>query len=236
MRTLSIDSGKDATQPDVCISIADNGIGMNTDTLERIFEPYFSTKVGSGVGLGLAMSQGIIQQHNGRIEVESKPDWGTEFRIILPAASEKPETSIAPTQTQSNRRLTGQRILVVDDEEIVRTTVSQLLQVRGGQPITVSGGLEALDYLAEALESVDVVLLDWTMPVMSGRETLIQIRDRFPSLPVIIMSGFVFDCDEWAADDHHRPDATLQKPFQIDQLCQLVSLVDSDNDGVQKRL
>ena len=235
VRTLLVVSNQHKAEPDVCIAISDDGIGMSTETVARIFEPYFSTKVGSGVGLGLAMSEGIVHQHKGRIEVDSKPGWGTEFRIILPAGSAKADRSSLPTQTPSNHRLTGQRILIVDDEEIVRTTVSQLLEVRGGQPETVSGGIDALDFLEGNSDSVDVVLLDWTMPVMSGRETLIQIRQKFPSLPVIVMSGFTFDCDEWDSGDDLRPDATLQKPFQIDQLCQLVDTVGSGSDGLPKK-
>lgn len=220
--TSNAHTGKDHSAREVCISISDDGSGMTEEVRERIFEPYYSTKIGSGVGLGLAMSDGIIKQHGGRIECESKTDWGTEFRIILPTGSDQSSLPAQTVSQSSGWRLKGKKILVVDDEEIVRNTVQQLLEVRGAKAVGSSGGVDAISYLEESRSGVDVVLLDWTMPIMSGRETLFRIRQVWPQLPVIVMSGFTFACDQWGLNDPTRPDAVIQKPFRIDQLCEVV--------------
>ena len=127
-------------------------------------------------------------------------------------------------------------ILILDDEEIVSATVSQMIQVFGGASEIAADGHWALDYLESNSHSVDVFLLDWTMPVMSGRDVLIQLRQNHPSLPVIVMSGFTFACDEWTADDPMRPDAVLQKPFRIDELCEIIDTVASVDDGMKQKI
>ncbi|MEM0961952.1 MAG: ATP-binding protein [Bacteroidota bacterium] len=193
------------------IEVSDTGVGMTESVRRRIFEPLFSTKGSNGSGMGLTMSQGIVQEHNGRIEVESEPGRGTTFRLVFPFSTGEvvaPEAE-APTPAEESA---GSRLLVVDDEPMVRTVTSKLLRLRGHQVDAVDGGPAALEALASGL-TVDLVVTDLSMPEMSGRELAAQIRQRYPDLPVLLLTG-----DTDAEADSQDIAAVVKKPFELDDL------------------
>jgi len=171
----------------VGLVVADNGCGIKPEVLGRIFEPFFTTKF-HGRGLGLAAVLGIVQSHDGALFVQSRPGEGTLFRLFLPAtASSAPAAAPAAPSTRSSLQGT---VLVVDDEEPVRTVADAALTQLGLTVRTASDGIAALDSLRSAPGSIDLVLLDLTMPGISGDEILRQLRQIRPDLRVIIMSGY----------------------------------------------
>ena len=176
----------------VTLSISDTGKGMNEETLSKIFEPFFSTKGKLGTGLGLATVYGIIKQHDGSIRVNSKLGKGTIFKIYLPVAEKltcMEETS--RLKTQSNNFGT-ETILLVEDNEAARITVSDVLQDKGYQIITAKNGEEAFEMVSSGIK-LDLLLTDVVMPRMNGKELFLQISKHFPSLRVLYMSGYPDD-------------------------------------------
>ncbi len=213
---ISIITGKTTDSTGQCwvtISIRDNGMGMSKETQARIFEPFFTTKkVGEGTGLGLSMSLGVIQQLGGQIHCESHVDQGTEFLIKLPS-SEAPKQSDTTKTTVSNGSSNHLRILMVDDEEMIIRSTSAMLKHLGHSVRTANNGREALD--AIAAEEFDIVLLDLTMPEMSGKEAFLEIARRYPDLPVTICSGYVVDLQEWGLPREIPIPSVIQKPYSM---------------------
>ncbi len=188
-------------------------MGMSKETQARIFEPFFTTKkVGEGTGLGLSMSLGVIQQLGGQIHCESHVDQGTEFLIKLPS-SEAPKQSDTTKTTVSNGSSNHLRILMVDDEEMIIRSTSAMLKHLGHSVRTANNGREALD--AIAAEEFDIVLLDLTMPEMSGKEAFLEIARRYPDLPVTICSGYVVDLQEWGLPREIPIPSVIQKPYSM---------------------
>ncbi|MDB4673878.1 ATP-binding protein, partial [Verrucomicrobiales bacterium] len=180
----------------VSISVTDTGKGMSESVRSRVFEPFFTTKEqGKGTGLGLAMSFGIVEQHEGLMECKSEEGVGTEVTVYLPRAEgsvrQEVRQEVAPIfDTQSH----GERILLVDDERVVRAVGEGLLRHHGFQVISAENGAEALKILRNGTQ-IDGVILDLTMPVMCGKETIKKIRAEYPGIPVIICSGYLVDLD-----------------------------------------
>ena len=213
--TLTVKTGRQGDRA-ARIEIGDTGVGMTESVQRRIFEPLFSTKGASGSGMGLTMSQGIVQEHNGRIEVESAPGRGTLFRLVFPFSTASPAPmDPAPTPSASGATSdtppAGLRVLVVDDEPMVRTVTTKLLGLRGHAVTDVDGGPAALAALAST--TFDVVVTDLSMPDMSGRELAAAIRHRHPGLPVLLLTG-----DTDAEADAVDVAAVVKKPFQVDAL------------------
>jgi len=172
----------------LCIEVRDTGCGMSHEVMERIFDPFFSTKpVNEGTGLGLAVVHGIVTDHGGTIQVESEPGKGTVFRILLPAAA----SSTASSASHHALPLRGsERVLLVDDEELVLGALSQGLE-RLGYTVTVeSSSLAALDRFKKAPGAFDLVITDQTMPQMPGLELSKAIHAVRPAIPIIIITGF----------------------------------------------
>jgi len=193
----------------VCAKVSDTGIGMSEDIQENIFEPLFTTKGEQGTGMGLAASYGIIQEHGGDIDVTSEPGEGTTFTLTFPPADEgepEPEEPDAePAETDNVR------VLVVDDEEMVRSIVTQLLTLNDHEVDRASSGSEALELFEKA--HYDIVFTDFGMPEMTGAELARRLRERAPHLPVILLTGYT-DTEE-AVDE---VDDILSKPFKLEEL------------------
>jgi len=198
---------------DAVVTVSDTGLGMDEQTRARIFEPFFSTKpVGEGSGLGLAMVYGIVQQTGGEISVESSPGGGAEFRIVLPGTYDAPVETVAPVQALPRG---SETILLVEDEDIVRRLVAEMLERQGYRVIAAAGPDEAL----EVAEPYDLLLTDVVMPSMTGPELAERLVERRPGVGVLFMSGYsgaaVADRGALIAD-------LLEKPFAIDQLASKV--------------
>ncbi len=173
----------------IVISVTDNGSGIDEDTQRHVFEPFYSTKeVGQGAGLGLASSYGIVKQHGGWINLYSEPGEGTTFKIYLPVAqSEAPEEP--PKRIEKNFH-GAETILLVDDEAMVRDPGKRILESYGYTVLLAADGKEALEIFQKERDRIDLILLDLSMPLMSGREVLERLRAMPSQVKVIICSGY----------------------------------------------
>jgi PAS domain S-box-containing protein len=196
--------------PHVILRVADTGAGMDEATLARIFEPFFTTKF-TGRGLGLPAVLGIVRGHGGALRVKSEPSEGTVFTVYFPAA--KGEAEPEPEAPAGGAPATGTGlVLVVDDDAGVRAVARQTLELRGYRVIEAGDGSEALDQVRIQGGRIALVVLDATMPNMSGESTLRELQDLRPDLPVLLSSGY----DEQATLRRFPglgPEAFLPKPY-----------------------
>jgi two-component system cell cycle sensor histidine kinase/response regulator CckA len=212
----------------VMLAVSDTGCGMDAETRSRMFEPFFTTKaLGQGTGLGLSMVYGIVQQSEGNIDVHSEPGRGTAFRIYLPRIGVAAEH--AETVKDVSTILTGsETILLVEDEEIVRTLVCSVLQAQGYNVLEADHGDEALRISESHLGPIHLMLTDIVMPEISGSELAGRLCPLRPEMRVLYMSGYIDD-----ATVRHgvlEPGmAFLQKPFAPDILISKVRQVLDDN-------
>lgn len=196
-------------QQQACIRVSDTGEGMSESVQERIFEPLFTTKGEHGTGMGLSASYGIIQEHGGTINVESTTGEGTTFTVALPPSSAN--TSPLPKETPQTTVSDHVRVLIVDDEEMVRSVLEQLLSLKGHEVSQAASGKEALASVAE--NPVDIVFTDFGMPEMTGGELALRLRSHQPDLPIVLLTGYT---DPNTAPD--AVDAVLHKPFKLEEL------------------
>jgi two-component system cell cycle sensor histidine kinase/response regulator CckA len=215
----------------VRIDITDTGTGIPADIIDKIFEPFFSTKeVGKGTGLGLSTVYGIVKQTGGFVYVDSEPGKGTSFRIFLPRHRPEPEAATDAHATNGAAReagtappkprpdLTGQgTILLVEDEEGLRSLNARGLRSRGYSVIEASNGIEAMEALEEKNGAVDLVVSDVVMPEMDGPTLLKEMRARNPNLRIIFVSGYAEDAFEKSLPENEQF-AFLPKPFTLTQL------------------
>ncbi len=198
----------------ICISVKDTGPGIPEEIKDRIFDPFFTTKgEGKGTGLGLAIAYGIIKEHRGVIEVISREGEGTCFNVYLPVAKviEKKKTTRQEKVHISSKG--NETILLVDDEELVRTLVKTVLEDNGYKLLTASNGMEALEMISNKSEKIDLVLLDYNMPKMSGVEIAKYIKSINPKIKIVICSGYNISLDK-----NNTIDDVLLKPFKIEEL------------------
>jgi two-component system cell cycle sensor histidine kinase/response regulator CckA len=213
----------------VRIDITDTGTGIPSDIVDKIFEPFFSTKeVGKGTGLGLSTVYGIVKQTGGFIYVDSVAGNGTSFHIFLPRhhpeQEVQPEAAAAdgakeaPPEAKPRTDLTGQgTILLVEDEEGLRSLNARGLRSRGYSVIEASNGIEAMEALEQKNGGVDLVVSDVVMPEMDGPTLLKAMRDRNPDLKIIFVSGYAEDAFEKSLPENQQF-AFLPKPFTLSQL------------------
>ncbi len=184
----------DAEERDyLVVSAEDTGIGMTKEILSQIFNPFFSTKEqGKGTGLGLSMVANIVKQHNGFINIYSEPGLGTTFHIYLPQAEPAIRVDTATQDVNSLPQGTG-TILVVDDEDIIRTNTSLILEKCGYTVLLAENGEVAVEVFRRHAESIHLVLLDMVMPRLSGQEVFRAIYDINPATRILLSSGFKQD-------------------------------------------
>jgi CheY-like chemotaxis protein len=177
----------------VCLSVSDTGCGMDEQVLERIFEPFYTTKeVGKGTGLGLSIVYGIVKQHNGWVEVESAVGEGSSFRVYLPTAK-LPDVSTIPSHVDEIKGGT-ETILVVEDDQMVRRTVALCLRRLGYAILEAGNGLEAMKVWEKHHEKIALLFTDMVMPGnMSGLDLATRLRKEKGSLKVIRSSGYRTD-------------------------------------------
>jgi two-component system cell cycle sensor histidine kinase/response regulator CckA len=200
----------------VQISVTDTGAGMDADTQQHIFEPFFTTKeVGKGTGLGLALVYGIIDQHEGVIDVSSEVGRGTTFKICLPAKAEA--VTEAVHEAQPILRGGAETILVAEDEESLQRLLKGMLTGLGYKVILTRDGQKAVEAYSSNRNQIDLVILDMVMPRMGGREAYEQIRTLRNDVPVIFMTGYSAEMAQTRFVVETGA-AFIQKPYGLDAL------------------
>ena len=197
----------------VMLAVSDTGHGMDEATISRIFEPFFTTKeIGKGTGLGLATVYGIVKQSAGHILVYSEPGHGTTFKIYLPSADHKIGVASKPEPEAVSPKRQGTTILLVEDDDIMRSLTRQLLQEHGYTVVEASDGKSALEWIESHAEPIDLLLTDVVMRRMSGPELVERLGVSHPTLKVVYMSGYT---GELMAEREvlKRGITLLEKPF-----------------------
>ncbi len=204
----------------VRLRFIDSGTGMTEEVRKRIFEPFYTTKGAQGTGLGLAVSYGIIERHEGHINVESKPGAGTTFEIDLPAAHPAPARVEEPFIRQETPSL---KVLVIDDEDFVRETLADMLTALAHDVVLASGGLEALAHLDS--EHFDLVFTDLSMPGMDGWEVAREIRRRTGAeIGIVLVTGYG-KATALPPGEQDLVNGVIGKPFDFDQVAETIAKV-----------
>jgi PAS domain S-box-containing protein len=179
----------------VCIEVSDTGIGMDESIRKRMFEPFFTTKdMGQGTGLGLSVVYGIVKNHNGFINVDSKPESGTSFRLYFPVATseispKEPNAEVEPeTTATANDAAT---VFLVEDEQSMLYVLEKVLLRHGYKVLKATDGEMAVEIYQCHKETIDIVLLDIGLPKMAGRDVLLKIKNENPEVKVVIASGYL---------------------------------------------
>lgn len=192
----------------VCFSVADNGSGITSENISKIFDPYFSTKEKeSSSGLGLYITYGIIKAHEGVIQVSSVVNEGSRFDIYLPAYEDS---------ALAEKKISEKIILIADDEVMLQDLLAELLESHNYYVIKVSNGKELLQVLTEEIKA-DLAIIDYNMPEMNGAECLVQIRKLGFTIPVILSSGSLGLADKKELSDF-KVDAIVSKPYDFETM------------------
>ena len=204
-----------------CLEVTDTGCGIEDKDIEKLFDPFFSTKF-TGRGMGLAVVLGLVNSHKGVITVDSKLGKGSTFRIFFPVSEESLQQSqaaetdrdVATDSASSKKFEEGGTVLVVEDEDMLRNMAAAMLESFGFTVLKTKDGIEALEVFGKHQSEIKFVLTDLTMPRMNGWETLTELRKLQPGIPVILASGY--DLAHVMEGDHPElPQAFLAKPYNL---------------------
>ncbi|RMD90592.1 MAG: PAS domain S-box protein [Calditrichaeota bacterium] len=209
------------------LSISDTGIGMDASTLEHIFEPFFTTKEeGKGTGLGLSVVYGIVQQHHGHMEVSSEVGKGTTFKIYFPVSKErafKSNTKETPNKLQGK----GEHVLIIDDNDDVRQVTHRLLEALGYRCLLAKNGREAIRLFRKNKKLINLTIIDYKMPEMSGFQICQEIIRWNPQIPVLFVSGNDVQSEVNKLDLPYKK--KKKKPFDKNKLGEKIKLLLNQN-------
>jgi len=210
-----------------CIEVADSGCGIASKDIEKLFDPFFSSKF-TGRGLGLPVVLGVVKAYGGAVAVESRPGKGSTFRVYFPVSEE--EGSLQPDHPATAFRIEeGGTVLLVEDEDMLRKLANALLKGLGFNVIATSDGTEAIEVFRQHQKEIRFVLCDLTMPRMNGWETLEALRKLSPEIKVILTSGFN-EAQVMAGDHPTLPNFFLSKPYERNELISaIVQLLATEN-------
>jgi PAS domain S-box-containing protein len=210
---------------------ADTGSGMTAEVIARIFEPFYSTKGERGTGLGLSASHGIIENHGGDINVTSEPGRGTRFEVILPLHEAASPVVVKPVAAASNGSKAA-RVLVVEDEEGIRTLLNDAFRAEGHQVTEAATGAEAIEHLGKS--DFDLMVCDLGLPELSGLHVARWVKEHRPKLPVIIATGYA---EMIAEEDYQkaRIDDVIRKPYAVsDVLARANAVLAAHHDAIRE--
>jgi PAS domain S-box-containing protein len=202
------------------LQVRDEGVGISPEVVDRVTEPFFTTKeAGKGTGLGLSMVAGFVDQSGGNFNIESSPGVGTSITILLPTTEEPPASAVSGHNSVV-KSIAGLRILLIDDDEAVRTVLGEQLRDLGADIISFDSGNKAAAHIAQAADPYDVVLSDFAMPGLDGVETIAAVRASQPQIGAVLMTGYADDDVVRGLDEETL---LVRKPVDLDELLQSVA-------------
>jgi PAS domain S-box-containing protein len=226
---IAIEGGRLPPGPYVLLQVEDVGMGMDEETRRRIFEPFFTTKgPGKGTGLGLSTVHAIVRRSKGGIAVESQPGQGSTFRIYLPRADETApevaEPAVEPVEVAAAGSASGhgETILLVEDDDMFRGLLRQVLENQGYRVLTAQNPAVALEIAAAHGDTIHLLLSDMVMPGGNGADLAHKLGGQYPGMKVVLMSGYTDDALASREADITTADAFLEKPFATQDLLRLV--------------
>jgi len=207
----------------VCLEVTDNGGGMDAETKQRIFEPFYTTKF-EGRGLGMSAVIGIITGHKGAIQIFSQPKKGTTIKVYLPSQKNEPSDEIPTGQDSQDLPLESGTVLLVEDQEMFILIAKAMLETMGYDVIEALNGEEALVQYQKNAADISLVVTDLDMPVMDGYALIHELQKRAPELPIIISSGFD-DTDVISKIPREKIAGLVNKPYNLEQLREVLKKV-----------
>ncbi len=202
----------------VQLTMEDTGKGMDKFTIQKVFEPFFTTKkTGEGTGLGLSVVYGIIKEHQGWINVVSKPGKGAKFMIYLPACSERPASDKHPDRSCENLQGQGKKILLVEDDGTIRKFMEVQLKKNGYNVITAENGAQSMEIIKKEGKSIDLLFTDVVLPDIRGVDLVDRILSQNPNLRVLFTSGYLDKKSEWPYI-RRRNYKFIEKPYTLREL------------------
>jgi CheY-like chemotaxis protein len=227
-----VESKPDAEPGDyVLLSVSDTGTGIDPEVQDRIFEPFFTTKeTGKGTGLGLSVVYGIVSQHGGWVEVRSELGKGTTFDVYLPTASAEAREAEKQPRSHARRRGHNERVLIVEDEDSVRSFAVRALQQGGYHVLEASSAEEAVELFRKEGSEIDLLFTDVVLSSRSGLELVDEIHDLRSDVPALLSSGYADQKSHWDTIQE-RGLPFLKKPYAVSDLLDRVRKTIEERDA-----